>query len=156
MRIASTQYTLSSKTLEIYVAGCKANPHCEDCHNSEIWDFNNGEILDDAYYKKIESKINKFNDIIDNIWILGGEPLDQDIKELIKLCIFLKTFGKKIWLFTRFDLDEVPKDVIKYFDYVKTGRYLPKYKPKTDNSHKEYGVVLATTNQHIYKRGKDY
>ena len=147
MNIAATQYTLGNKSYEIYVAGCKAKPHCENCHNPELWNFTFGDKLDEEMYKRIESKLNSFNDLIDNIWIVGGEPLDQDLNELKKLLIFLKTFNKKMWLFTRFELDEIPEDIIKYFDYIKTGRYLPSEKV----SHEEYGVVLATTNQHIHK-----
>jgi hypothetical protein len=39
------------------------------------------------------------------------------------------------------------------FDYIKCGRYEEEL--KTAN-HIEYGVVLASANQHIYKKGVDY
>jgi len=40
-----------------------------------------------------------------------------------------------------------------YFDYVKVGQY--KEELSTIN-HIEYGVTLASSNQHIYKRGIDF
>lgn len=40
-----------------------------------------------------------------------------------------------------------------YFDYIKVGRYDARLKSA---NHLEYGVCLATLNQHIYKKGVDY
>jgi len=152
MNLASTQFTLKNKNYEIYLAGCSAKPHCEDCHNPELWDFNVGTPIDDTTYKLIDEKVKSFDKLIDSISLMGGEPLDQDIEELKELLEHLKSLNKTLWLFTRYDLDEVPKDVLMYFDYVKCGRYYPDKK----SNHTEYGVTLATSNQHIYKRGKDY
>lgn len=152
MNIASTQYTLSNKNFEIYLAGCRAKPHCKDCHNPELWDFKYGERLTKARLQEIKNKIELFDNLIDSISLMGGEPLDQHRDELLELCKFLEKFNKDIWLFTRYELEEIPKNIVKYFSYVKCGRYLPDKK----DDHEEYGVVLATSNQHIYKRGKDY
>ena len=46
MNIVSTQYTLSTKSLEIYLAGCSGQPKCKGCHNPMLWDFNMGEKWD--------------------------------------------------------------------------------------------------------------
>lgn len=144
MNIISTQYTLKTKTLEIYLAGCARNPHCEDCFNPETWDFDIG-----IYYKEeltnIIWKIKKFSSIIDNIAILGGEPLHS--KELVDLLIILYTF-KPIWLYTSYELDEVPDNIKQYCTYIKTGRYIKEL--KTDNNIC-YGIPLSTSNQKIIK-----
>ena len=87
MRVLATQYTLATKSFEIYLAGCKGNNgvHCRGCHNPLSWDFNQGEYIDSIYIQNIVNKINSFNHLIENIWILGGEPLDNDINKLIDL-----------------------------------------------------------------------
>lgn len=152
IHIAATQYSINTQSMEIYLAGCKANPHCKNCHNPELWDFDYGKEYTSEIRETIIDKIKSFDNIIDGIWILGGEPLDQDIKELEHLIDDFRGLKKKLWLYTRFELDELPEDIKKRVDFIKTGRYVPEEK----SDHVEYGVVLASANQHIYKRGKDF
>ena len=153
MNILGTQYTLKHKAFEIYVAGCNGSPHCKECHNPESWDFDRGDLVDDIYLSIIENKIKSFDEIIDNIMIFGGEPLDQKIIELMNLLDWLHQFNKKIWIFTRYDLDEVPLIIKNRCDYLKCGRYEPQH--RTSNNI-QYGITLATSNQNIYKKGLDY
>lgn len=101
----------------------------------------------------MENKIKSFDNVIDNIMIFGGEPLDQKMIELIDLLDYLKQFNKKIWIFTRYDLNEVPLIIKDRCDYLKCGKYNPQN--RTDNNI-QYGIKLATSNQHIYKKGLDY
>ena len=150
MNIISTQYTLENKTLEIYISGCYGN--CYGCHNPELKNFNIGE----NYIKQldfIKQKICECDYLIDNIWILGGEPLDQNEKELINLLKELKTTNKNIWLFTRYELDNISDDVKNISDYIKTGIY---DELKLTNNNIQYNIKLASSNQNIYKKGKDY
>lgn len=153
MNILATQYTLSRKSLEIYVAGCKGNPHCEGCHNPETWSFNQGEKYDNVYFEKIKNKINNFNELIDNIEIFGGEPNDQNLNDLENMLKDLSTLNKKIWLFTRYDFENIPKFELEYCDYIKCGRYIPSL---ICDCNLQYGINLATTNQKIYKKGVDF
>lgn len=153
MNILGTQYTLRHKAFEIYVAGCNGSPHCKGCHNPESWDFNRGELLDDKCLMAIGNKIKSFDGVIDNIMIFGGEPLDQKMFELIDLLDYLKQFNKKIWIFTRYDFDDVSLIIKERCDYLKCGRYEPQHRT---NSNIQYGIALATSNQHIYKKGLDY
>lgn len=153
MNILGTQYTLKHKAFEIYVAGCNGSPHCKGCHNPESWDFNRGESMDENYLSMLKNKIQSFMELIDNIMIFGGEPLDQKMSELIDLLDWLSQFNKKIWIFTRYDLNEVPLIVKSRCDYLKCGRYEPE---KLTNSNTQYGITLSTSNQHIYKKELDY
>jgi anaerobic ribonucleoside-triphosphate reductase activating protein len=111
MNILSTQYTLSRKSLEIYIAGCKGdvNGRCPNCHNPESWNFNNGDLYDKEYFNKIKSKVEEFDNLIQNIEIFGGEPNDQNQSELEDMLLDLKTLNKPIWLFTRYDLCSIPQ-----------------------------------------------
>lgn len=148
MNIISTQYTASRRTLEVYVAGCKG-PHCKGCHNAESWDFTVGKPCDEFFFSNMDKKIWLFNNIIRDIAVLGGEPLDQDINKLEGLLCYLASYDKDIWLFTRYDIEEVPVQILPYLDYIKTGRYIPEL--ATDDNI-QYGIKLATSNQKIYSR----
>lgn len=146
MNITSVDFTLSTGGLDIYVAGCNP-PHCQDCHNPELWSFDIGE----PYTKVepyIEEKINKFQSLIQNIFIFGGEPLHQPLDHLQDFLFFLHKFKLPVWLFTREDIKSIPTSIKQYCDFIKTGRYLPEC--KVDN-YTCYGITLATSNQKIYK-----
>ena len=153
MNILATQYTLSRKSLEIYVAGCSGNPHCHNCHNQETWDFNQGDKYDGKYFNKIKNKVADFDDLIKKIELFGGEVLDQNLSDVEKMLKDLLTLNKEIWLYTRYDINQVPNFVKESCDYIKCGRYLEEY---TCNNNIQYGVKLATSNQKIYKKGIDY
>lgn len=150
MNIVATQYTLQNQALEMYLAGCKGDNgvHCADCHNPDLWNFNIGEKYNTSYFLKIKQKVKDFDNIIKNIMIFGGEPLDNSPNELSELLFELSTLKKDIWLFTRYDINEVPEYVKNYCTYIKTGKYIPEL--KCDNNI-QYGIKLATSNQKIYK-----
>jgi anaerobic ribonucleoside-triphosphate reductase activating protein len=153
MNIVSTQYTLQNKAFEIYLSGCSGNPKCEGCYNKELWDFDIGEEYTLSFWGKLQNKIYKFDNLIDNIMILGGEPLDQDIIELYSFTVDIKSFNKNLWLFTRYELNEIEPTILNQFDYVKTGKYIKKL--SIDNNI-QHGIKLSTSNQKIYKKGIDY
>lgn len=154
MNIISTQYTLSTKSFEIYVAGCKGQPHCKNCHNKVSWNFNIGEeYTQDYYIKYIKDKVLKYDNLIKNIMIFGGEPLDQPLDKLLEMLNDIKLSNLPIWLFTRYSIDEVPISIKEYCDYIKCGRYMEELKCD-DNI--QFNIKLATSNQHIYKKGVDY
>lgn len=145
MNIADIQFSIETSSLEIYLAGCNP-PHCPSCHNPELHDFNIG-LNWRLWCSVIEQQVEFFDSMCLNIWVLGGEPLDQDNTELIALLCFLKTFNKQMWLFTRRNIGQIPSGILDYCDYVKTGRYKPDLGPGSV----EYGVELATANQHIVR-----
>lgn len=150
MKIAATQYTLQYNSLDIYLAGCKGDNgiHCKGCHNPELWDFNIGEEYNEQQFNNIKQKVEKFNNMIDNIMIFGGEPLDNSIYEMVKFLSDLKTLNKKIWLFTRYELDNIKTTIICLCDYIKTGAYI---EDKLVDNHEMFGIKLASSNQQIYK-----
>lgn len=152
MNIISKDYSLATKSYDIFFSGCNMTVHCEDCHNPEAWTFSCGTDWT-LHKKEIEENVNLFRPIIDKIFLLGGEPLDQDREEFIKCMDFLQTLNKEIWLFTRFDIKDIPEDLKQRFDYIKSGTYIPQL---TVDDNIQYGVKLATSNQYIVKKGIDY
>lgn len=146
MRIAGTHYNLNHKALEIFISGCK-EPHCKGCHNQELWDFEIGRNST-SWIRKEDQKIQ--NSMVQKIWILGGEPLDQDIDELRN---FLGILGwrraemdTEFWLWTRYEV--IPPKISKYLTHAKIGEYREELPSYVDE---DYGIELASENQRIIK-----
>ena len=147
MNIFKLDFTLKHNSLDIYISGCNATPKCTNCHNPELWDFFKGKNYK-KQYNNIEEKIKDYPKLIDNIMLFGGDPMDQDMTSLIDLIKFLNQFDKDLWMFTRYNIDQIPNYIQNELDYIKTGRYLPEF--KTDDNN-QYGIDLATSNQKIHK-----
>lgn len=89
--------------------------------------------------QEIIKKVREFSSMIDHVWFLGGDPIDQDPDELFELINALKVLktkdNKQFWLFTRHGLfneggylkSEYNSyyNVLHYMDYIKTGAYVP-------------------------------
>ena len=149
MNIASTQYNSSDRAFEIYLSGCDG--FCgDDCHNKELWDYKLGDPwrVDLPY---IISKIDRFSNLIDSIWVLGGEPLLHD--DIYMFLRVLSGLGKKIYLFTRFDFEEIDKEILSMVDFIKCGHY---NRDKVEEDYYSKGIKLATSNQAVYEKGVDY
>lgn len=145
MNIISSEYSVHTNSIDIYVSGCNG-PHCVGCHNPETWDFDQGLIFTKYHQNILNPKIKKIEYLFDKFMIFGGEPLDQNIEQLRAFLFLLKSYEKEIWMFTRYELSEIPSNVLDILDYIKTGRYIPNSK-----SHIEYNIKLASLNQHIHK-----
>jgi anaerobic ribonucleoside-triphosphate reductase activating protein len=148
MKIASTQYNLDKEALEIYVSGCTFN--CHDCHNPELQDFNVGTNLQNAW-ESIEKKIINNPDLIKRVWVLGGEPLQQD--DILYMLQFLRDIKMEIWLFTGYELEQIGAHIKAKCDYIKCGIYDD---TKLVDDKVQYGVKLPSDNQHVYRKGWDY
>lgn len=149
LNIAATRFCLKEHSLEIYISGCSAP--CKGCHNPQLWDETIGTPWEDKK-EEMEEVLNNSGPLVTSIRIYGGEPLERPLKELVSLLMYLKTLGKEVWLFTRMEFSNVPKEILDCLDYIKCGPY--------DESQKEnvtfYGVTLATKNQKIFKKGVDW
>ena len=143
MRVVATQYSAEHRALEIYLSGCDGD--CRGCHNPELWSFDVGQDYISCL-PSIISKINTFTLLIDNIWILGGEPLLQDKQSFIDFISKIKKTQKTMWLFTRFEEEDVSYQITKMFDYIKFGKYQQEL---ATDSNLQYGVKLSTSNQYI-------
>ena len=129
--------------VDLFLSGCARNPKCEGCYNPYMWDFKFGEEL---FIEDIILLLtHKYKDA-DSIAILGGEPLNQkNIKTLLEQ-IKLHFPTKWLWLYTSYELEEIPEYILILVDYIKTGRY--------DQSLAKKGR-LSSSNQKIWRREKD-
>lgn len=106
----------------IFFQGCSRK--CKGCHNRSTWDKESGMNLSIEDILKI---LNNINNPLKKVTISGGEPLDQLI-ELKKLVIELYKAGYEIALYTSYEIQKVPKDILRRLKYLKTGKYIEKYK----------------------------
>lgn len=149
MNIASTQFSLKTKSFEIYLSGCDG--FCKDCHNPELWDFNLGRFWEEEVFNIVE-KVLKFQNLIDWIWILGGEPLLQDKVSFLKFLNIIKKARKDLVLFTRFEIDEIDSDIKCEFNYIKTGFFDPNCKAAII----QHSITLSSSNQKVFKKQIDF
>lgn len=107
--------------ISVWFAGC---PHrCKGCHNSEFLDFNSGEVFTSSHVEKIKKLLNRKE--IDNLSILGGEPLVPRNYDIIReLVSYAKAIGKDVWLWTGFRFEEIKHlDFIDKIDFIIDGKY---------------------------------
>lgn len=119
----------------LFFQGCDI--HCKGCQNPSSWDIKNGisydvEELADLLKQKV---INK------KLTLSGGEPLLQK-NAVVELIDKLPDFD--IVLYTGHDLDEVPKDILRKINYIKTGAFVEELKTSTT-------PYVGSTNQTFMK-----
>lgn len=145
IRVGGMNYPSFNSTngiaLEIYLSGCSRSPKCRNCHNPELWNFDNGIAID---IKEIVDIINRKR--IDSVAIMGGEPLDNPrILDLLK-AINANT-NREVWLYTSYEIDEIDEETQSLCNYIKTGRYIEEFKT--------VDCRLASSNQQIYQIKED-
>ena len=85
--------------VSLFVSGC--THHCKDCFNPEAWDFDYGEVFDEAVMEHIVELMRPH--YIKGITYLGGEPFDPRNQEgLLRLSEKIRAAypEKSIWSFT--------------------------------------------------------
>lgn len=155
MRIAATQYALSSRSLEIYLSGCLGvnGNHCPGCHNPELWSFDKGIPFEEFDWKFLD----KSSNMVDNVLIMGGEPTDQPKEDLLRLIRFFKDNGLVVALFTRREIDEIDYEILESIDCLKTGAYDETKKgsfPKTFLLKRSRIFDLSSENQKVFNKGE--
>lgn len=132
------------------IAACDCKFNCPNCFNQHIKAL---PVITKSYEDIIaEVKVNPFNKGI----IFAGLEWTLQFTECIALASEAKKYGLQTMLYTGHEFKQsIVKQFIKtgVFDYVKCGQYIESL--RTAN-HIENGVALASSNQHIYKRGADY
>lgn len=141
MHIGGLEYNTNHLALEIYFSGCTP-PHCPGCHNEILWDFSFGFRVE-----TIMNEIDRLlmNDMVEYVWLLGGEPQDQDPEEFSSFVQWIASYGKPLILFTRYAA-LYPCFYGLPISYIKTGWYerdLPSYVEPV------LGITLASSNQKV-------
>ena len=109
--------------VSLFVQGCSF--HCEECFNSDTWDFNGGKEFSDSVINHILELCDK--EYINGLSILGGEPLHQkNIDGVTKLAKKFKEKykDKTIWCWTGFNYQDIKDlEILKYIDILVDGRF---------------------------------
>lgn len=132
------------------ISACDCKFNCPDCFNQHVKNLPTlSKSCDDII---AEIKSNVFNDGV----IFAGLEWTLQLDECLTLAKAAKENGLKTMIYTG-NMSDSP--VVKalensqLFDYIKCGQFIEGL--KTAN-HIEYGVALASSNQHIYCKGVDY
>lgn len=145
MKIAGTEINLAFKAFEIYVSGC-CEPHCPGCHNAKLWDFAVGDPLDvkmeEIRQKALDLKESR---LAEYVWMLGGEPLDQDRKGILLLLKAVRECGLRPVLWTHYY--RVPEEILDAVEYVKVGPYI---QDGDEWIEPVFGVKLANREQAVF------
>lgn len=96
--------------VSLFVQGCHF--HCENCFNSEAWDFSGGKDFNIEEKDKFLTLINHPH--IVRVSILGGEPLAEEnlsgVFDLVQ-AIYSSFPEKNIWLYTGYTFEEIMNSI---------------------------------------------
>lgn len=131
----------------LWISGCSL--HCKGCHNPETHNPLAGKSFNSEVMELLLEKLEK--PYIQGLTLSGGNPLDSNPKELIKICKTVKEkYPKKdIWLFSGYTLEEIigteKEEVLDYVDFLIDGPFILRQK---DTSL----AFKGSKNQKIYKK----
>lgn len=136
MRYANIKYNDSANgagvRTSLFVSGCSR--HCEDCFNSEAWNFLYGEEYTPEVERQILDSIAP--DHISGLSVLGGEPLEPANRAAVLNLLknFREHYPKKdIWLFTGYRFEDLLSAaklapelmaILSFVDVLKDGEYI--------------------------------
>lgn len=130
----------------IFFNGCSRK--CEGCHNKFLVDGT--AEWEEKSIEEIFLQLEKLKNPNKRVTISGGEPLEQK-EGLTKLINYLNKKGYDIALYTSYNLDEIPENILKKINYVKVGPFI--------SSLKIEGKYYGSSNQrfiHLYKGEKKF
>ena len=143
-------------SVSLWTAGC---PHrCKGCHNSEMWDYENGYKVPTDIKRQLIKAISA-NGLVRNFSILGGEPLSEENRDFILTIIqAIRTAypSIKIFLWTGYTIEELKNmedekinSILENIDVLIDGKY--------DESLRNVTLELrGSSNQRILKRNIDF
>ena len=119
--------------VSLFVQGCHF--HCNNCFNSETWDFEGGYSWTEKSIKDFLNLVNR--SYIKRVSILGGEPLtSRNVEEIFHLISTIRNLfpTKTIWLYTGFTWEQIinptnsddilRKEIVSQCDVVVDGEYI--------------------------------
>lgn len=111
----------------IFLQGC--THHCKGCFNKETWDFNCGiEFTQEKQVEFIELCKKPY---IDCISILGGEPFQQNLKELELFINELYKVNKPIFIWSGYTYEQIVHmcpSILNKVKYLIDGKYIEELK----------------------------
>ena len=133
----------------LYIPGCEHN--CKNCHSPDLQDFNYSYNIKNFNMDELirEIRLTCLRNNTDKIVLTGGDPLHpkhlQNVKYLLEL---LYKYKFKICIYTGYDINYIKEQDIKYFEFIKCGKYIENLKQKSEKTDNKF--TLASKNQKIY------
>ena len=127
----------------MWFSGCSQK--CPGCYNQKLWDVHSGIEHD---VKSVIMTICRECENLDinDVVLLGGEPMEQNADDLLTLVQKLKGYGYKIWMYTSWEFDNITASIKSCLYTIKCGKY--------DESLK-YDGIPSSTNQKFYRLEND-
>lgn len=121
----------------LFLQGCSKG--CPDCHNAAISRKGEGNLI------SVEKLVELVTEQCKNrkLTISGGEPLEQ-ITALIAILRELKKRKFDLCVYTGWELEQVPREVLLLLNHIKVGGF------QKDLSHEPLRFV-GSSNQQMYK-----
>lgn len=127
----------------IWFSGC--SQHCEGCYNQSLWNPEAGKPHGvDTVLVAIATQRGYTG--VDDVVLLGGEPMEQNSSDLEDLVTKLDNANFRIWMYTSWELDEIPEAIKRHMYTIKCGRF--------EQSLKCDGIP-SSTNQKFYRKSED-
>lgn len=121
----------------LFLQGCSKK--CRDCHNIAINKKGEGTLV------VVEELVEMITNQCKNrkLTISGGEPLEQ-LSPLLHLLSELKQRNFNLCIYTGWELEQVPPEVLALLDYIKVGDF------RKELSHEPLCFV-GSSNQKMYQ-----
>lgn len=97
--------------VSLFVQGCDF--HCENCFNSETWDFSKGQEWNEKTKNQFLKLVEK--PFIQRVSILGGEPLHpKNVQNVLKIVDEIRVSypTKNIWLYTGYTWEQIMYPIV--------------------------------------------
>ncbi|WII94141.1 anaerobic ribonucleoside-triphosphate reductase activating protein [Kingella negevensis] len=117
-------------SLAFLVSGCPVR--CVGCHSADSWKPNRGDELSANY---LRSRLRQYRGLLTCVLFMGGEWQPETLLVLLKIA--REEFGLLTCLYTGYEREELPPELLPELTFLKTGRWQP------ENG----GLDSATTNQ---------
>lgn len=126
--------------VSLFVSGCRNR--CKGCFQPETWDFNYGNLFDNAAIEQIMTALE--NPSVRGLTILGGEPMEPENQP--EILMILRAFKEKhpnktVWLYTGNLYEEligsrgshrsflpITAEILSLVDVLVDGRYIEEEK----------------------------
>lgn len=121
----------------LFLQGCSKN--CAGCQNAKMKEHGKGKtIAITELVKWIKTRcLNR------KITISGGEPLEQ-LESLLELIRALKDEKFNVCVYTGWELEKIPENLIRTIDFLKTGGFVRELQD-------EKIQYMGSSNQHMYE-----
>lgn len=135
----SLNSSMAGISADIFFKGCKR--HCPGCHNLELQTFAEPNHSVEEILNLIEKHEIKI------ITLMGGEPVDQPVDDILHLMKSIRDRfpSVKLSMYTGYELDEIDTRILDFLDDIKTGAY-------REDLRNKMGSFLASSNQKYFQK----